>query len=481
MSGRGSQGRKKAGRPAEESPRNSEQRRACSVRLSEDQVGQDQDDPGEENEDDHQGKEGKVKGNGLPGGLLGCASHDLRRGVQGHAHRRRHDSRGQGGHHDDPEMDGVDAEPRNHRNEHRRQEHGADSGLHEHSGQNQQQDDQEEEKMAVRRDADEEFRDGLGNPPVDDGIPEGSRQAEDEHEDADVHGALLHRLQEALPGHLPVDEDPDENGVPRGEGPRLRGCEEAEPDSHDEDDGEDQGKDVLPQCGHHLPGIRLPYVLPGHVAPPLGREVHGEHHHGHHEESGDDASHKEAADGHLSHGAVDDEAHARRDSAGDHGGQAVDRRAVAPGIPLFDHLRAEDSALHDGVGVGRSGHAPHEGAQDDADLGEAARHVPHEHPGELHQPGGDARGVHEVSGEDEERDGQEGEALGLGHDALHRDGNGDVGRGQHEGEARQPDGEGHGHAEEEEHQENADEKKHTVLLLPTPRPARRPGGWTGSR
>ncbi len=65
------------------------------------------------------------------------------------------------------------------------------------------------------------------------------------------------------------------------------------------------------------------------------------------------------------------------------------------------------------VGHGRAGHAGEYDAAHDVDLAQAAGDVAHDGLGEAEEAGGDAAAVHEVAGENEKGNGQEGEAGGA--------------------------------------------------------------------
>lgn len=77
---------------------------------------------------------------------------------------------------------------------------------------------------------------------------------------------------------------------------------------------------------------------------------------------------------------------------------------------------------------------PHEEAQKDAHLGEPAPHEPRRHVGEAEEPPGHAQLVHQVAGQDEGGDGQEGEVLGLRQGQLHGHGELKPGLGEEEDE-----------------------------------------------
>src|SRR5699024_6244118 len=100
-----------------------------------------------------------------------------------------------------------------------------------------------------------------------------------------------------------------------------------------------------------------------------------------------------------------------------------DRGLVA--LPL--HARPEGRAHRRGRGDGRAGDGAEQCVGDDVGLGEGAGEATHEHLGRVDQPCGDAAGVHERSGEHEERDRQQREGAGAGEHALGGDEHGLLG------------------------------------------------------
>ena len=115
------------------------------------------------------------------------------------------------------------------------------------------------------------------------------------------------------------------------------------------------------------------------VAVLAGGPAHGNHQQDHHQHAREPAGHEQAADGYLAGGAVDDQAHGRRNRRDDQAGQAVDRGGPAAGIPVLEHLWAEDAALHGSVRDGGAGNAAHQGGQHAGDLADGAVHVAAQH------------------------------------------------------------------------------------------------------
>ena len=72
-------------------------------------------------------------------------------------------------------------------------------------------------------------------------------------------------------------------------------------------------------------------------------------------------------------------------------------------LAVARHHADDDPADADGVGDRRAGHAGEDDVRHDVDVPEAAAKASHEHEAELQQPVGEAAGVHQVGGEDEQR------------------------------------------------------------------------------
>ncbi len=99
---------------------------------------------------------------------------------------------------------------------------------------------------------------------------------------------------------------------------------------------------------------------------------------------------------------------------------------------------------------------PHE----DAHLGEAAPHEPRHHVGEPQEPPGHAQLVHQVAGQDEGGDSQEGEVLGLRQGQLHGHGELKPGLGEEEDQPSDSNGEDHGHPQKQEEEEHREAQQH---------------------
>src|SRR5690606_36464061 len=100
------------------------------------------------------------------------------------------------------------------------------------------------------------------------------------------------------------------------------------------------------------------------------------------------------------------------------GGGHVDGRGVGAVVALLPHPRLGDGADRGRRGHGGAGHGAEEAVGDHVGGGQGGRQPPGHHLGGVDEPGGDATGVHQRPGEDEEGDGQQREAVGAGEHAL---------------------------------------------------------------
>lgn len=116
-------------------------------------------------------------------------------------------------------------------------------------------------------------------------------------------------------------------------------------------------------------------VVLGLVAEVASAPSDGQHQQHAHQDAGDPASHEQTANGHLADGAVNDQAHARRNGGDDQARQAVDGGRPAAVVAQAGHLRSEDAALHRGVRNSRAGNSAHQGGHQAEDLTDVAVHM----------------------------------------------------------------------------------------------------------
>ena len=95
----------------------------------------------------------------------------------------------------------------------------------------------------------------------------------------------------------------------------------------------------------------------------------------------------------------------------------VDREQAR--IAVLDHLRDHHRADRGGVGDRRARDAAEEGGGQDVDERQAAADEADEDLGEVDEPLGHAAFGHDAAGQDEERDGEQGEIVGAVGDLQH--------------------------------------------------------------
>lgn len=120
---------------------------------------------------------------------------------------------------------------------------------------------------------------------------------------------------------------------------------------------------------------RSQMVVLGLVTEAAGAPSDGQHQQHAHQDAGDPASHEQTANGDLTDGAVDDQAHAQRNGGDDQAGQAVDGGRPAAVVAQTVHLRSEDAALHRGVRNRRAGNAAHQDGHQAGELTDVAVHM----------------------------------------------------------------------------------------------------------
>ena len=156
------------------------------------------------------------------------------------------------------------------------------------------------------------------------------------------------------------------------------------------------------------------------IAALLGDAVNREHEQHRHQHARDDAGQEQAADGNLAGYAEEDQAQGRRNGRGDQAAHCQNAGGEALGIAALFHIRAENAALHRGVSRRGAGNAAHHAGEQHGDLRKTAAHMAGRLRAELDEAGGDARFVHQVAGQDKERNGQQREGLRGADHLLHQ-------------------------------------------------------------
>ena len=137
----------------------------------------------------------------------------------------------------------------------------------------------------------------------------------------------------------------------------------------------------------------------------------GDHQQYAHQNTGNPARHEKASDGHFTNRSEDNQAHAGRDRRNNQAGKSVDGGSPAAGITQSQHFRSENAGFHCRIGSGRTGYPAHQGAQQAGNLSHVPPHMPGAGIAEAGQAFGDTAGIHQVAGENKERNRQHGKAL----------------------------------------------------------------------
>src|SRR5690606_33732212 len=168
-----------------------------------------------------------------------------------------------------------------------------------------------------------------------------------------------------------------------------------------------------------------------------------------------DARQEQGADGHVAEGAVDDHGNAGGDDAADGRGGRGHRDGKSPVVARPHHGGDDDGADAGGVGGRRPRNARKQHAHQHVDVGQSSPYVAHQRVGQLQQPGGDLTPVHDPPGQQEEGDGQQGEAVHALIDVVD-----DYVGVQFEGYRRQQRGQPHGHRDGDAQNDEDEETAH---------------------
>ena len=87
----------------------------------------------------------------------------------------------------------------------------------------------------------------------------------------------------------------------------------------------------------------------------------GKHHEDTHNDTWKESGYKQASNGNLAHGSVQNQAHGRRNRGYNQSGQTVDCSGPARRIASLCHLRPKDTAFHGCIRNRGTGYAAHQG------------------------------------------------------------------------------------------------------------------------
>ena len=244
------------------------------------------------------------------------------------------------------------------------------------------------------------------------------RRGDQEHH----HRARLRRRHEdvieLLQAQLAIDERGDQDRVHRGDDRGLGGREEPELQAEDDDERQHQRPDRLAQGAQHLDG-RAPRrrrdAFRAGDEPPRNPERRA--HHQAREDAGEEQLRDRDVGGDAEHHEADARRNDRRDDAG-RGDQAGRARLV---VARGHHHRQEQRRERGRVGHRGARERREQAGGDDRHVAEAAAHVADEGEREVDDPLRQAADVHDLAGEDEERRGEQREAVGAVDDVLRQD------------------------------------------------------------
>ncbi len=252
-----------------------------------------------------------------------------------------------------------------------------------------------ERQRAVPEEAEEQRPDGRGDGTF--GRREDARRhpTDQEHRRHDRE----HRLE--LPFPVGAEQQQHRHA---GRGRRVGAQQHRAPDHQRERD--DDGK---LQCRLANPA---PQELDVGAPVVLVREIgDGQHHqHGHHQ-TRQDPGQEQLPDRDVRHHPVDHERQRRRDDRPERRRRGGHANREFLGVPVVAHRLDLDRAEARRVGDRRSGHASEDHGPDDVHVTEPALHPADQRQREVVDPVRDAGVVHQVAGEDEERHGEQREAV----------------------------------------------------------------------
>ena len=272
-------------------------------------------------------------------------------------------------------------------------------------------------------------------------------------------------LAQVLQADFLVDDHSQHKGIRHGHGGRLGGGELPGPDAAQQDDRGEHGQKSMGEPFDEFPKTREGGA--GVIVAP-GVEGHHDHQGDGHHQAGDHPAQEEPAHGDLGHQPEDDHGDAGREDGADGRGGGGDGDAEVVVVAFVPHGLQFHLAEAGRVGHGRAGHAGEDQAGHDVGVSQAAGQEADQQAGEVEEPGGDAGGVHQLGGQDEQGDGQEQEVVDS---VLHPLGqHGDVHPAAHLVEVGQQAGHAqrvaHRYAqhEEDDHPGGDDEGSHGVNL-----------------
>lgn len=318
-------------------------------------------------------------------------------------------------------MHRVDAQADGHRRQHRGQDQDRREGLHEQAHHQQRDVDQQQEHQRVVGHAQQQRGHLLRRLVERQHIGEHRREAHDQQDDAGGHRRRPEDLGQVLPLDFAVDEHADHEGIGHRHDRGLGGGEQPAVDAA-QDDHRHQQRQAGP--AQRAPDVERPFAhahaLRTAVIAQARHDENGDDQRQADQQAGQDAGHEHLRHRRAGQHGVDDHRHRRRQdhaqlAAGGHHRRGERTRIAAP-LHLGNHHRADGR----GGGRGRAADSREEHGGQHRGAAQAALDPADQRQAQVHQPPGDAAGLHQAPGQHEERHGHQRERVhrlehGLGH------------------------------------------------------------------
>ena len=313
-------------------------------------------------------------------------------------------------------MDEVHTHGLHERKEYRGEQDDRGGGLHEDTCDQDDETDQEEDDVGIARNRENGLRNHLRDLPVRKYPAERTGEADDQHDDGGGLRGVLHDLHEALRREVTVYEEADEDGVDNRDVGRLGRGEIAGEDTTEDDqrheDAPDRMEEGLQDVLHTewcaLRVVELPRFHEGDDDQDRT-----------HRDARDETVTEKGIDRLLCDDGVEHHRNGWRDDDADRTGGRDEGSGLINMIATLLELRDEGRTdCSGGCGTG-SGNRREEHAGEDGNDGETATDPAEEGLCELDEHLGHGTLRHEVTGQDEERNGDQREAVLRGEDTLH--------------------------------------------------------------
>ena len=240
-------------------------------------------------------------------------------------------------------MDRVDAIGLRHRQEDRRGNDDGRAHVHERAQEEHQDIEEQQDDQRVVRDGVHPGDQGCGHPEEGHQPGESGGHADDEQDHCGGAHGTHGGVNEAFPGHLPVDEDRDEQGVQNGNARALGGREDTGADAAEDDGDQKQARDG--NCSQVKCDLEAGEGF-NRVAAAASHEICGDHQCECEQEAGNDAGGEKISDGDLParSDGINDHVMGGRKEKGDQRRHRGHVHGVVCAVTSFLHLRYHQAA-----------------------------------------------------------------------------------------------------------------------------------------